>query len=49
MQGNHRVFGATLDQLPSVQGKIYTPQQWLEFTDIPFSPNILRTNNPSIR
>ena len=48
MQGNHRVFGATLDNLNSVDGILYTPQQWESFTGSTFNPT-LGTTTPKVR
>lgn len=36
MQGNHRVFAATLDGVEFVEGLLYTPQQWQSFTGTDF-------------
>jgi hypothetical protein len=46
MQGNHRVYGAQEDGVPSVGCLIYTPDQWQAFTGMPFLPR--GTNNPRI-
>jgi hypothetical protein len=46
MQGNHRVCGAQEDGVQSVGCLIYTPEQWQEFTGMPFLP--WGSNNPNI-
>jgi RHS repeat-associated protein len=46
MQGNNRVKGAVQQGLPSVDGNIFTPQQWEDYTGLPFVPR--GTNNPKI-
>jgi hypothetical protein len=38
MQGNHRVCGAQEDGVQSIGCLIYTPEQWQEFTGMPFLP-----------
>jgi hypothetical protein len=48
MQGNHRVWGATLDDVNSVEGILYSPQQWESYTGLPFDPAI-GTTTPPIR
>ena len=48
MQGNHRIFGATLDNVNSVNGILYTPQQWESFTGSKFNP-ALGTTAPYVR
>ena len=46
MQGNHRVYGAQEQGLQSIEGIIYTPEQWESLAGSPF---VLRgTNNPKI-
>jgi len=46
MQGNHRVYGASEQGLQNVEGLIYTPEHWAEFTESPFTPG--GTNNPEV-
>ena len=47
MNGNHRVLGAALDNKRCVEGLLYTPSTWEEFTGIRFDPK-LGHNNPFI-
>jgi len=46
MQGNHRIGGAQEDGVRSVGCLVYTPEEWQEFTGMPFLPR--GTNNPNI-
>jgi hypothetical protein len=46
MQGNHRIRGAQMDGIQSVEGILYTPEQWEAFTGWPFQPG--GTNNPPL-
>ncbi|HKI35562.1 MAG TPA: hypothetical protein VKA46_27140 [Gemmataceae bacterium] len=46
LQGNHRVAGAQEDGLRSIDGILYTPKQWEDFTGLSFIPG--GTNNPII-
>jgi hypothetical protein len=46
MQGNHRTYAAQEEGLRAVGCLLYTPEQWQEFTGMPFVPR--GTNNPGI-
>lgn len=46
MQGNHRVCGAQEDSVQGVGCLLYTPEQWEEFTGMPFLSR--GTNNPQV-
>ncbi len=46
MQGNHRVFGAQQDGVTRVGALFYTPEQWADFTGLPFLPG--GTDTPAV-
>jgi hypothetical protein len=46
LQGNNRVFGGQEQKLQSLEGLLYTEEQWEEFSGSPF--DYRGTNNPRI-